>query len=399
MTYSVGVPGHGRRSRSVARPGLGSLLLALSVAAVGCGSNDAKKKDLPTPEGFAGNGGLDGASGFGTVGQTAGKSAGTAGKKAGSSGKSGGPTSQPGAARLPGGTCANALADTQPVTPTVWLIVDGSSSMMNNFDAGQNRWQALRATLMDAGAVVDSLQSVVRFGLVIYAGNAATPDNCVQLITVQPALDNRDAIAAMYPMNPVASGTPSDKALDYVVTNLPVTNMSAPDDKSGPVYVVFATDGQPNKGCGDLSNGNDPIVEQNVIDVTKRGTDAGMNMFVISMAGGDRNLQSHLDKVAAATATKTPPFVPATKSDLISTFQEIVSGASCQIDLKGQVDTAAACSGKVTLNGKDLPCDSDNGWRLVDEDTFQLTGTACVSFLRKASMVYAMFPCEVFRPD
>jgi hypothetical protein len=389
MKYSLRVRGYGW----VERARLGSLLLLVCAAAGGCGS-DEKKNDLPTPEGFAGNGGLDGASGFGMPGQTAGKGAG----KAGSGGKSGGPNSQPGAAGLPGGTCANAVADTEPVTPTVWLVVDGSSSMSNNFDAGQNRWQALRATLMDQGAVVDSLQSVVRFGLVVYAGNAATPDNCVQLITVEPALNNRDAIAAMYPMNPVASGTPSDKALDYVVTNLPVTNMSAPDDKSGPVYVVFATDGSPNKGCGDL-NGNDPAVEQNVIDVTKRGTDAGMNMFVISMAGGDNRLQSHLDKVAAATATKTPPFVPSTRGELISTFQKIVSGASCQIDLKGQVDTGAACSGKVTLDGKDLECNNDNGWKLVDENTFQLNGSACTTFLSKASMVYAMFPCEVFRPD
>jgi hypothetical protein len=386
MKYSFRVRGHGW----VERARLGSLFLVLCALAFGCGS-DEKKNELPVPKGFAGNGGLDGVAGFGIPGQTAGK--------AGSGGKAGGGKAQPGAAGLPGGTCANAVADTEPVTPTVWLVVDGSSSMTNNFDAGQNRWQALRATLMDPGAVVDSLQSAVRFGLVIYAGNAATPDNCVQLITVEPALDNRNAIAAKYPMNPVASGTPSDKALDYVVTNLPVTNSSAPDDKSGPVYVVFATDGQPNKGCGDLSNGNDATVEQNVIDITKRGSEAGMNMFVISMAGGDGKLQSHLDKVAAATATKTPPFVPSTKGELISTFQKIVSGASCQIDLKGQVDTGAACSGKVTLDGKDLACDSDNGWKLVDEHTFQLTGTACTSFLTKASMVYAMFPCEVFRPD
>jgi hypothetical protein len=365
-------------------------------AAMGCGSDHKDAKDeLPPPKGFSGNGGLNGAAGFAVAQPAAGgKGAG----KAGSGGKSGGNTSQPGAAGLPGGTCANAVADTEPVTPTVWLVVDGSSSMTNNFEGGSTRWQALRATLMDPGAIVDSLQSVVRFGLVIYAGNAATPDNCVQLITVEPALNNRDALAAMYPMNPVASGTPSDRALDYVVTNLPVTNASAPDDKSGPVYVVFATDGSPNKGCGDL-NGNDPAVEQNVIDVTKKGTDAGMNMFVISMAGGDNRLQGHLDKVAAATATKTPPFAPSTKGDLISTFQKIVSGASCQIDLKGHVDTGAACSGRVMLDGKDLACDSDNGWKLVDEDTFQLTGTACVSFLSKASMVYAMFPCEVFRPD
>jgi len=376
----------------VERTGLVTFVWLLTVAAVGCGSD---RKGLPPPDGFSGTGGLLGASGVGAASQTAGKNAG----KAGAGGKSGGSTSQPGAAGLPGGTCANAVVDTEPVTPTVWLVVDGSSSMSNSFEGGRSRWQALRSTLIDPGNIVDSLQSAVRFGLVIYAGNAATPDNCVQLITVEPALNNLGALAARYPVDPVASGTPSDRALDYVVTNLPVTNNATLDDKSGPVYVVFATDGQPNKGCGDLGGGADSAVEQNVIDVTRRGTEAGMNMFVISLAGGDRNLQTHLNSVAAATQTKTPPFVPATQTDLIATFQKIVSGASCQIDLKGKVDSAAACTGKVTLNGKDLACDSNDGWRLVDDDTFQLTGNACSSFLTKASMVYAMFPCEVFRPD
>ena len=53
--------------------------------------------------------------------------------------------------------------------------------------------------------------------------------------------------------------------------------------------------------------------------------------------------------------------MPATQNDLIIRLK-IVGGASCQIDLAGMVDEGAACS-KVTLNGKDLACDSDNGWR------------------------------------
>jgi hypothetical protein len=371
-------------------------LYALSVVvwlATGCGGDDTG--DLPTPDGFSGKGGLVGASGVGDqVGQSSGKSGGSAGK-AGSGGK----RSQPGAAGLPGGTCANALADTAPVTPTIWLVVDGSSSMNDAFANGRTRWQTLRSTLMDAGGVVESLQSVAKFGLVIYAGSGPDPAQCVQLITVEPALDNHAAIAARYPMSPVASGTPTDRALDYVVNELPVASQSSPDAQAGPIYVVLATDGQPNIGCGDLSGGSNQQVEQNVVDITKRGTDNGMQMYVISLAGGDQQLQRHLEQVAMATASKTRPFVPGTQNELISTFQKIVGGASCQIDLKGMVDEGAACSGKVTLNGKDLACDSDNGWRLVDADTFQLTGKACSDFLSSASSVYAMFPCEVFRPD
>lgn len=384
---------HRRHPGEIATP---YLALCLTLAAAGCGSS----RSLPPPEGFSGKGGLFGGAGVGSVGQTAGKNAGKAGQggksgaKAGAGGKSGG------AAGLPGNTCAQALADTAPVTPTIWLVVDGSSSMTNNFANGSTRWQALRSTLIDQGGVVDTLQDVAKFGMVIYAGNAATPDNCVQLITVDPALNNLAAITEKYPVDPVSMGTPTDRALEHVVKNLPVQNGGgAPDREEGPVYVVLATDGQPNKGCGDLAGGNDTGVEQAVVDITKQGTEAGVNMYVISLAGNDRNLQNHLNKVAAATVTKTPPFVPSTKSELISTFQKIVNGASCQIDLKGQVDDGAECTGIIKLNEKTLPCNDDNGWRLIDKDTFQLTGTACGEFLGKKSQVNAMFPCEVFRPD
>jgi hypothetical protein len=369
-----------------------SVVSVVGWLAAGCGGDDTGD-ELPVPKGFAGNGGLP----DNPFGQLAGKSGGSAGK-AGSGGP-GGKGSQPGAAGLPGGTCANALAATAPVTPTIWLVVDGSSSMTNAFANGRNRWQTLRSSLMDQGGIVESLQSVAKFGLVIYAGSGADPAQCVQLITVDPALNNHAAIAARYPQEPVASGTPTDRALDYVVNELPVASQSNPDSEAGPIYVVLATDGQPNIGCGDLSGGGDAQVEQNVVDITRRGTDNGMLMYVISLAGGDRRLQGHLEQVAVATASKTRPFVPATQNDLIATFQKIVGGASCQIDLKGMVDDGAACSGKVMLNDKELACDSDNGWRLVDADTFQLTGKACSDFLSSASSVYAMFPCEVFRPD
>jgi hypothetical protein len=144
---------------------------------------------------------------------------------------------------------------------------------------------------------------------------------------------------------------------------------------------------------------DDNAVRQAVIDVVKRGTMGGMNMYVISMAGGDQSLQSHLEQVAMATATRTPPFSPASQNDLVKTFRDIVGSASCQIDLKGMVKQGQECAGKVTLNGSDLACGSNDGWRLLDPDTFELTGKACNDFTSAASTVSAMFPCEVFRPE
>lgn len=312
------------------------------------------------------------------------------------------PAATSGSGQLPKGTCANGTAGTTPVTPTIWLVVDGSSSMTAPFGSS-DRWQTLRSTLMDPGGVVDSLQAVAKFGLVIYAGNrggGAMGDACVQLVTVQPELNNHAALLAQYPTEPLGSGTPTDKALDHVVTTLPVTNgMVGPDQMASPIYVVLATDGSPNDMCGGggIFGGLGGVsVEQKVIDVTTKGTDMGMLMYVISLAGDDMMLQSHLEQVAAATESKTPPFVPATQQELVQTFLNIVGHASCQIDLNGKVETGKECMGEVTLNGSKLDCGSDNGWRLLDPNTFTLTGSACESFTKQASTVFATFPCEIF---
>ncbi|HMI89943.1 MAG TPA: vWA domain-containing protein [Polyangiales bacterium] len=302
-----------------------------------------------------------------------------------------------------GNMCVGGMADTSPVTPTVWLVVDGSSSMNMNFDASGNRWQVLRSTLMAPGGIVDSLQVVVKFGMVIYAGSE-DENACVQLVTVQPALNNFATLDAMYPQTPLGNGTPTDKALENVVMNLPVLNQQQLDERADPIYVVLATDGAPNALCGNAggggfgmgASGGDPMVMQRVIDVVTSGTTMGMQMFVISLAGQDMALQTHLEQVAGATSSKLPPFVPATKADLINNFQSIVGGATCQVTLNGMVTAGKECSGTVKLNGMDLMCNSDNGWRLSDDHTVQLTGTACDTLLSMQSLVTASFPCGVF---
>ena len=253
---------------------------------------------------------------------------------------------------------------------------------------------------MDPGGVVDSLQAKVRFGLVIYAGGDGA--ECVQLVTVQPELNNLPALSATYPMDPVGMGTPTDKALEYVVNNLPVLNTGMLDTTSGPIYVVLATDGSPNDMCGGggiFGGGGGGDVEQRVVDVTRQGTENGMQMFVISLAGDDTRLQSHLEVVAAATASKTPPYAPSTRGDLIAAFENVIGGASCLVSLDGTVEAGKECTGSVRVNSVPLECNQTDGWSLFDPSTVQLTGMACTMFLQQTSMVVADFPCEVFSPN
>ena len=391
------------RRFGVARVLLIAVLAGCSSEGDATGGRTTPSRTSPSAGTAATSGGRPGAAGSAAVGQAGSPS--WAGQQPGVMQIAGGPATPTGPMMgLPMGTCASGLADTSPVTPVIWLVVDGSSSMNQEFAAGRNRWDTLRSTLMDPGGVVDSLQAVAEFGMVIYSGGSSDPAQCVQLVTVQPALNNHAALAAMYPTTPLGMGTPTDKALDHVVTTLPTTPQQMLDARGKPIYVVLATDGQPNDACdgGGIFGGggrDDATVRQDVIGVTTKGTQAGMQMYVISLAGGDGQLQSHLEQVAMATASQTPPFVPETQNDLVSTFRDIVGSASCQIDLKGEVMQGKECAGKVTLNGTDLMCGSNDGWRLLDKDTFELTGMACNSFTSSPSTVSAAFPCEVFVPE
>jgi hypothetical protein len=307
-------------------------------------------------------------------------------------------------------TCAEGDANTSPVTPTVWLVLDGSGSMKEDF-GGQSRWDALRAALMDPGGVVDTLQHSVRFGMVLYSGNEddmiAAGGECFQLVTVQPALDNYSMLSAQYPAMELGGWTPTDRALDNVVSTLPVTNSqvvldAAPD----PTYVILATDGAPNDHCADGGNVRgggasqfDPVTAQRVLDVVGKGVQMGMQMFVISLAGDDQQLAMHLQQVADLGGTGQPPFTPSNKDDLVSTLQEIIGNATCQVRLSGSVIAGKECSGEVSLNGNALACNQADGWKLADESTVQLTGAACDSFLQTQSLVHATFPCDAFSPD
>jgi hypothetical protein len=331
--------------------------------------------------------GGSGGNGFGNPEQMTGGSAGTAGTLA--SGGVGGPSD----------TCAQGMATATPVTPNVWLVLDGSSSMREPFGATGTRWQTLRSTLMDPGGIVDSLQSVVRFGMVIYSGADAFAGGaeCTKLVTVEPALDNYATLMAQYPADPIGTGTPTHKAIEHVVDNLPVLNEQVLDMNIDPTFVVLATDGAPNDSCG--GGGFGVGAEPMVLDIVTRGTTQGMNMFVISLAGGDMALQSHLNDVAAATRTMTPPFVPETRDSLVETFRMIVGSATCRVELDGTVAAGKECQGEVRLSGAPQACNDPNGWQLENERTVQLNGAACETFLSTESMVVAQFPCELFTPD
>lgn len=339
-------------------------------------------------------------------------------------------------------TCAEGVANTSPVTPTVWLVIDGSGSMHDDF-GGSTRWDSLRSALMAPDGVVSSLQQFVKFGMVIYSGAQPQPapackgtvnfacgcysgvepacctaacggtppvapmGMCADLIAVDPAISNFATLDAKYPAREVGGWTPTDRALEHVVTNLPVLNAAAvPDAKKDPIYVILATDGAPNDQCtpgtapgGAGASGFQADVAMRVVNSVTAGVQKGMHMFVISLAGMDTQLRAHLEQVANIGSPGQKPFEPSTKNDLVAALQQIIGGATCQVGLNGTVTMGQECEGQVNVNGTALPCNSNDGWRLTDPRTVQLMGNACKSFLGTASQVRATFPCAVFRPD
>jgi Mg-chelatase subunit ChlD len=327
-------------------------------------------------------------------------------------------------------SCAGTNVQAGRKQPIVTLVIDGSGSMCAAF-GNATRWTALRSALMDADGVVAKLQGVVSFGMTLYdgpidltgflgglgtggggrmGGGGQNPQcasmssqnsmnkSCPNMVEVPVALNNAQAIAAMYPMQELGGSTPTHKVMTAVVDKLLQARMAVPDVNLQPQYIVLATDGEPNELCANPS-GVDPRAE--VINQVTRAAQAGIKTFVISLAGGDSSLMDHLVKVAQAGMTGYPPFTPMSKQDLVMSLGQIIGGAvGCEVFLNGKVAAGQECAGTVQVNGVSLQCNDPNGWGLKDDHTLELKGTACTMFENDPlSMLHADFPCGVFVPS
>ena len=409
-------------TRACLKQALGVLALALCA----CGGSDGNGGN--TDRNIAGAG----SAGFGNAG------AGVAGAGASGSGFAGfgnQPVSGAGGGVLGGvagtedlkaKTCAEGMVNAARTQPVITLVIDGSGSMCDSF-GGPSRWNALRDALLNpTTGLITQLEAGVQFGLHLYDGGVdallallspsvpPTPDcaltnglgrtgDCTQMrVTVPNALNNFAAIDAVYPQRELGGSTPTDLAmrevLEPMVNNLPV---QAPDGpRIQPHFVILATDGQPNSICYGGLAGDGAPQQQDVIAVVDWAAQAGVKTYVISLAQ-DASLMAHLDAVAAAGGTGSPPFTPTNQADLVATLTEIIGGAiGCRVQLNGEIKAGQECSGSVTFNGFPLACGDPNGWQLIDPRTIELTGTACTDFINSpSSNVTADFPCGVFVPD
>jgi hypothetical protein len=137
-------------------------------------------------------------------------------------------------------------------------------------------------------------------------------------------------------------------------------------------------------------------VRPNVVAAVKQLADMAIKTYVVSLAGDDQNLTTHLNDVAAAGGTGLKPFIPASKDALVQAFKDIIGPATaCDVVLHGAVKPGIECMGTIKINGTALPCNDPNGWALKDPSTVSIQGTACDTYKADLSAILeADFPCE-----
>ena len=311
------------------------------------------------------------------------------------------PLSHPDASLDASNVCADVRVEATRVTPNVILIVDQSSSMNQGFD-GSNRWDALRGSLLDEpDGLIASLQSTVRFGLALYSAEAEgsssdpVPGMCPLIEWVPPAIDNYDAIDAVYgPADPIDE-TPTGASIDDVLDRL----MMTPDPSTDPTIFILATDGEPDT----CEQPNPQEGQGEALAAAERAYASGIRTFIISVGEGTISA-SHLQDMANAGLGRgdgdpdADYWEAGDDEGLRTALRDIVGGElSCVVTLEGAIQNLDdACVGQVRLNGTTIPCDDPDGWRAIDETHIELQGEACETLQSGPGVTLeATFPCDI----
>jgi hypothetical protein len=286
--------------------------------------------------------------------------------------------------------CADVEVTVEPETPTIVLLIDQSGSMDENF-GGTPKWEAVYETLMDPDdGVIRPLESTIRFGLTLYTGPTEDDEDriCPQLTEVPPALDNFDAMDAVFAAEGPADETPTGESLAEVAVTLDAF------DEPGPKAIVLATDGEPDT----CAQPNPQQGQPEALEAAQSTFDLGIETFILSV--GDDVGEEHLQEMANAGIGLDPqgpmdaPFwVALDAQELADAFAEIVGGfVGCSFELNGIVTLDDYCEGTVLLDGMPLSCPEE--WHMLDDHTIELLGQACETLQDGQShTVSADFPC------
>jgi hypothetical protein len=314
-----------------------------------------------------------------------------------------------------GSVCAELEVATDRVIPNIMIIVDRSGSMRRDFegdcpftgsgcpnsgtpnpDFDAARWDSVEDALVGTNGLVRRLDSIARFGLTLYWKPGEDPPSmsdgemCASTdgVTITQSLDNADSIATSFGTNDPGGYTPTAEAIEAVTNAL-----SATPPPEGPTVYLLATDGLPN-GC---DQDGESVDRNNSVAAVESAFDDGIETFVLGVNFDDNHLQD-LANAGQGVASGATLWTADSVSELQTVLEQIVvQNIPCTVSLTdGTIDPSKACEGKVRLNGEVLVCnDQGRGWRAVDGNTIELTGSACADWRTGDADLEAVFPCDV----
>lgn len=293
-----------------------------------------------------------------------------------------------------------------PITPSIQLLIDRSSSMTENFanqaptaGNGPYKYPTVQDALVGAQGVVTQLEASAYFGATLFTAFRA---ECPSIRTTARAKNNRAAIATVIASNPPRPRsdpdpgyTPTPMAIDAVVADFAA---HPPPDGSPPV-IVLATDGQPNE-CTTTSPR-----ETESVAAAANAFAHGIKLYILAVSFDDASARAHVQAMANAGQGVQPdqpdatPYYATNPASLAAAFQAIIGGVvSCDLKLSDQVDPADAHLGMLALDGMNLVYATD--W-ILDPDgiTIHLLGNACAALKSAANpVVDGTFPCGAVIP-
>ncbi len=206
---------------------------------------------------------------------------------------------------------------------------------------------------------------------------------------VDVALNNYDAMDAVYGAANPDEDTPTGEALSAVADKL------AALDSDGPKIIILATDGEPDTcAIPDPRNSDEREIARGVsLDAATAASAEGIRTIVLGV--GDGVGADHLQDMANAGAgleTGATFYQPQTKQGLLDAFGDIVASAtSCILPLTNEIDEATAEGGEVFLDDQALSYGSD--YRLLDGKHIELLGAACETAKSGDHEVTGSFTC------
>jgi hypothetical protein len=287
----------------------------------------------------------------------------------------------------------------------------------------------------------------VRFGFGAFTGNFAM-NQCPLFEQVSTGLNNHAAISALYsPLGAITgkAETPVGGALDRAKAILDA------DTTSGPKYILFVTDGEPDY-CDD---GSSLCAADSVVGRLQSLRASGITTLIFGIQNGDSTGVPRPTLQAFANAGAAEPVLPAVpagsdvtaigdqcqlvtpwRTDLSAAGKSFARGASlgaytasgggaaavyqpnpadakaletliattigglksCNFDLVNglAVDASKLDQANVRIENQTIPHNDSNGWRMVTPMRLQLVGTACTLWREASSRtIDFQFPCGV----